>query len=492
MALIQLNNVTFTYDGSYTPVFEHLSLHLDTDWKLGVIGRNGKGKTTLLNLLLGKYRFEGSISAPVSFSAFPFVVHDPSCTVLKIMEEMVPFCMQWQFERELSLLDVEESLLQRSFQTLSYGEQTKVLIAALFLKEDTFLLLDEPTNHLDMDAREKLGTYLNRKQGFLLVSHDRALLDHCTDHILAMNRETIEVQKGNFSSWKKNQENQDSFELAQHEKLRKEANRLETAQRRSANWAEKVEKTKRGTRNSGLRPDTGYLGHQSAKMMKRSKGIEARREEALEQTNTLLKNLETTEELKVVQLPYHTQRYASFEQVGVAYGERQIFSNITFTVERGERIALYGRNGTGKSTLLKLLLGELIPYSGKMILGKNLRISYVPQNAEFLSGTLDAFIKNRQVDGVLLRAILRKFDFSRTQFEQPLEEYSAGQKKKVLLAASLCEPAHLHVWDEPLNYIDILSRMQLEKLLLAYQPSIVFVEHDRAFCEAVATKFIQL
>lgn len=477
MALIQLNDVTFTYDGSYTPVFEHLSLHLDTNWKLGVIGRNGKGKTTLLNLLLGKYSFEGRISAPVSFSAFPFAVQDTSRTVLEVMEEMVPACMQWQFERELLLLGAEESLLERPFQTLSYGEQTKVLIAALFLKEDTFLLLDEPTNHLDMDAREKLGAYLKRKQGFLLISHDRALLDQCTDHILSMNRETIEVQKGNFSSWKKNQENQDSFELAQHERLRKEANRLEAAQRRSANWAEKVEKTKRGTRNSGLRPDTGYLGHRSAKMMKRSKGIEARREEALEQTNILLKNIETAETLKLEQLPYHTRRYASFEQVGVAYGERQIFSNITFTVEQGERIALYGRNGTGKSTLLKLLLGEPIPYSGKILIGNNLRISYVPQSAEFLSGSLDEFIKNRQVEGVLLRAILRKFDFSRTQFEKPLEEYSAGQKKKVLLAASLCEPAHLHVWDEPLNYIDILSRMQLEELLLTNRPTILFVEH---------------
>ncbi len=124
--------------------------------------------------------------------------------------------------------------------------------------------------------------------------------------------------------------------------------------------------------------------------------------------------------------------------------------------------------------------------------GPRLRISCVPQDTGFLSGSLKTFAREREIDESLFKAILRKLDFSRTQFEKDMADYSAGQKKKVLLAASLCEQAHLHVWDEPMNYVDVLSRMQLEELLLSYRPTLLFVEHDRRFCERVATGTLEL
>ncbi len=146
-----------------------------------------------------------------------------------------------------------------------------MLLAAFFLKENSFLLIDEPTNHLDMKARKLVGDYLNGKKGFILVSHDRSFLDNCIDHILSINKTAIEIQKGNFSSWWENKQRQDRFELAENEKLRKDITRLASAARRTADWSDKVEKTKWGTKISGIKPDKGYLGHKASRMMQRAK-----------------------------------------------------------------------------------------------------------------------------------------------------------------------------------------------------------------------------
>ena len=151
-----------------------------------------------------------------------------------------------------------------------------------------------------------------------------------------------------------------------------------------------------------------------------------------------------------------------------------------------------GGNGSGKSSIVKLICGEDIPYSGHIKIGSRLIISYVPQNASFLAGDLDEYAAQQKIDLTLFKAILRKLDFSRTQFEKDMRDYSAGQKRKVLLARSLCEQAHVYIWDEPLNYIDVLSRMQIEELITAYRPTMIFVEHDRAFCRNIATKTIRL
>jgi len=324
MSMIRVENLTFAYPSSYDNIFENVNFQIDTDWKLGFVGRNGRGKTTFLNLLLGKYEYHGKIQASVQFDYFPYPVNDKNRLTTDILSEVCPLAEEWELLRELSYLEVRDDVLWRPFFTLSNGEQTKVLLAALFLNDGHFLLIDEPTNHLDMKAREAVSAYLKRKKGFILVSHDRCFLDGCVDHILSINRSNIEVQSGNFSTWFTNFQRQQEFELAQNVKLKKsiaEANR---------------------------------------------------------------------------------------------------------------------------------------------------------------------------VDESLFKAILRKMDFSRIQFEKKMEDFSAGQKKKVLIAKSLCEQAHLYVWDEPLNYIDIYSRMQIENLIREFSPTMIFVEHDLAFRNNIATKSICL
>ena len=499
MSLINISNLTFAYEGSYDNIFTDVSFHIDTDWKLGFSGRNGRGKTTFLQLLMGLYDYSGSISASVSFEYFPFMVSDSSKNTLDILASIAPKALLWQIQRELSLLEIEKDVLERPFFTLSLGEQTKVLLAGLFLRENSFLLIDEPTNHLDMSARQIVAGYLNKKSGFILVSHDRMFLDGCIDHILSINKTNIEIQSGNFSSWYYNKQLRDDFELAENEKLKKDIKRLETAARQSSQWADKVESAKMGKGAATIRKkghtgiDTmAYYGEKSKRMQQRRKNLERRQQSAINEKSSLLKNIESAEPLKIHPLKYHASRLLQVENLTVAYGSKEVLCDVNFILEQGERLALLGGNGSGKSSIIKLLNGEIIPHTGSISMGSRLAISYVAQDTSFLAGSLDEYAKKQQIDITLLKANLRKLDFSRLQFEKDLRDYSAGQKKKVLLAGSLCQQAHVYIWDEPLNYIDILSRMQVEELIATYKPTMIFVEHDQAFCDKVATKTVSL
>lgn len=332
MSLISVNNLTFGYDGSLKNIFENVSFNIDTDWKLGLIGRNGKGKTTFLKLLLDKYEYKGTISKNVEFDYFPFEIKNKERMTIEVVNEIAPNVEDWEIIKELNLLNTDTEILYRNFKLLSGGEQVKILLVSLFLKGKNFLLIDEPTNHLDNETRDSLVVYLKKKKGFILVSHDRNFLDKVVDHIISINNTNIDVQKGNFSSWQENKDRQDNFEMIQNEKLKKDITRLEIASKNTANWSNKVEKSKYNTTNSGSSVDRGYIGHQSAKMMKKAK----------------------------------------------------------------------------------------------------------------------------------------------------------------VMAKSISESANLYIWDEPLNYIDILTRIQIEDAILKYKPTLIFVEHDETFIEKVATKIINL
>jgi len=536
MSLIGVNDLSFTYEGSYEPVFEHVSFQIDTDWKLGFTGRNGRGKTTFLRLLQGFYEYQGTISASVDFDYFPFEVEDKKADTLEIILGRMPDVEFWQLKRELSKLQVKEEVLYRPFETLSFGEQTKVLLAALFLRENCFLLIDEPTNHLDREGRRLLGEYLSQKQGFLLVSHDRAFLDSCVDHMLSINRSDILVQKGNFSVWYENKQRQDAFEQSEHDRLKKDIGRLEGAIKKTRTWGDKVEGTKIGGIADRLHSNVGsraYLGEKSRKMQKRRKNLEKRQERAVEEKKGLLRNVETVQSLRLEPLTYHKEVLVNARELTIFYGDRKVCGPVDFEIRRGDRISLQGRNGCGKSSVIKAILAragekeggdetmlsgaggkrgraeqeKLVRTEGKetqenrrnpvraegiLETGSGLIISYISQDTSYLSGTLDEYAKGYGVDQTLFKALLRKLDFSREQFEKPIEVFSEGQKKKVLIARSLCQKAHLYIWDEPLNYIDIYSRMQIEELIRQWNPTLLCVEHDAAFTESIGADVVEL
>ena len=493
MSLINISNLTFGYDGSYENIFENVSLRLDTDWKLGFTGRNGRGKTTFLKLLMGMEEYRGSITSDVKFDYFPFNIHDRSMFPADIAAEINPEAEYWQIQKELNLLGVNADILYRPFETLSNGERTKFMLAIMFTRQDNFLLIDEPTNHLDAEGRRKVSEYLNSKKGFILVSHDRSFMDNCIDHILSINRTNIELYQGDFSTWFENKTRRDNFEISENIKLKKEISKLTQAAKRSAAWADKTEKGKYRDNNKNSEGffDRGFVGHKAAKAMKRSKNIEARREKAAEEKSELLKNIESKEELKIAPIKF-TGEILTVKDLAVKYDGRIINEPVSFGIEYGDRALIRGVNGCGKSSIIKAVAEGGIEFEGDMQTGRGFTVSYVPQDTSFLSGSLREFAEKRGIDESLFKTILRKMDFPRREFDMNLETYSEGQKKKVLIAASLCDRAHLYVWDEPLNYIDIFSRMQIEELIAEYKPTMLFVEHDMEFSENTATKIIEL
>lgn len=551
MSQISVSNLTFCYEGSFDNIFENVSFLIDTDWKLGFIGRNGKGKTTFLNLLTGKLReYQGHISTSAVFDYFPYQITEQQmeqCSV-EFMEQLKPGCELWRVICELEKLHLEADVLYRPFRTLSHGERTKVMLAILFCGENDFLLIDEPTNHLDQDSRDIVKEYLRQKKGFILVSHDRDLLDACIDHVLVLNRCTIEVQSGNFSSWWENKNRMDAFHEAENEKHRKEIRRLNKAAERTREWADKNEQTKIGfdpvkehDRSIGAR---AYIGAKTKKMQSRRTQMEKRIADEIERKEGLLQDIERPVDLKIMPMRHHKEVLISARDYGIAYRTQDrdgisedngayeaglriaeaadshiIFSNFNFELRQGERVFLHGENGCGKSSLIKAILAcdaerkmtaqndgmlnandldgamrlpENMQESGTLTTASGLVISYINQDTSHLWGSLKEYSRRNDLDESLFLAILRQLDLERVQFAKNIEDYSEGQKKKVLIAASLLKPAHLYIWDEPLNYIDVFSRMQIESLILQYQPSMLIVEHDVRFREKIATRVVEM
>ena len=520
---VSIRDLSFTYDGSYTPVFEHVSFNFDTSWRLGLIGRNGKGKTTLLRLLMGEMKPQGRIDMPLTPVYFPYPVADASANTREVMLQAAndgprsgfsPIsdsdCLQspsvasaaysgdgrveeWQLVCELNQLDVDHSVLDRPFCTLSKGEQTKVLLAALFAREDAYPLIDEPTNHLDTHGRQLVADYLRRKDGFLLISHDRAFLNRCIDHVLSLNRSDVWVMQGNYDTWEARLNQQNEYEQGRNEALRRDIRHLEESARRSAEWSAKAERGKFHVPESvSAVVDRGFVGAKAASVMKKATNAVRRKERAIEEKRGLLHNVEKVGELKLTVLQHPKDVLISVADGRVAYDGRAVCEGISFTLRRGERIALSGPNGCGKSSVLKALVGAGGSLTGSISIAPNLIVSYVPQQTDDLRGSVSEFIRKSGVDETLFKAILRNMDFTRDLFDRPIHHMSQGQKKKLLLARSLCIPAHLYVWDEPMNYIDVLSRVQLEGLLLEYAPTLLLVEHDAVFLQRVCTRVIDL
>ncbi|MBR5974870.1 MAG: ABC-F family ATP-binding cassette domain-containing protein [Clostridiales bacterium] len=506
MARIQVNDLTFSYESSFDPIFEHVSFMIDTSWKLGFIGRNGKGKTTFLNLLLGKYEYSGTIRCDVPCDYFPYKTspQDGEKTADELMEDWKPGVESWRVMCELSELQVDEELLYRPFRTLSFGEKTKVMLAVLFAGENDFLLIDEPTNHLDKEARDIVKTYLAGKKGFILVSHDRDLLDACVDHVLVLQRSTIEVQSGNFSSWWENKERADAFARAENEKHMKEIGRLKGAMQQSQSWATKGENTKIGfdpiKEHDRSKNTRGYIGAKTKKMEARVKVFEQRMEKNIEEKEGLLQDVEQIRDLRLSPLTHFRDRLVETRELSLRYPDAEVpvFSGLTFEIRNGERVFLQGRNGCGKSSLIKAILeaagydGADFVLDGRLEVAPHLQISYINQDTSHLHGDLRMHAFEHGVDYSLFLAVLRQLALEQAQFDKNIEEFSEGQKKKVLIATSLLTPAHLYIWDEPLNYVDVFSRMQLEKLIEEYAPTMLVVEHDVRFREKMATKVVEM
>ncbi len=486
MSNISIKNLTFAYPGQAV-LFDNANFELDTSWRLGLLGRNGRGKTTLFKLLQNKLSYTGTINVSVPLAYFPQPLGDQTQLALYCLQETGNF-LEWELKRELKLFGISEDLLWQPFNTLSGGEQTKLMLCALFCQSDHFFLLDEPTNHLDLAGRQELVAYLKqKKQGFIVTSHDRTFLNQTIDHTLVIERNQLRLENGDLASYEMQKKRRDSHDIQQNEKTRHELKRLKQAALTKENWASQAERQKQNNSHA----DKGFIGRRAAKVMKRATSLKSRAEEQIKQKETQLKNLEVSEPLSLNYQPTHKQVLVEAKDFSLAY-DQQLFSPLNFEVKAGEIVILKGNNGSGKSSLFQALLGSSKATASGELSINTPNISVVRQDFSANRGTLKEFAQKRDLDYTLLLTLLKKLGFERHTFDVLLENMSLGQQKKVELAASLATPAELYLWDEPLNYLDTYNQDQLLALLQETKPALLVIEHDQNFIDQIADTVIEL
>lgn len=520
---IVLDDLSFHFEAPHVQVFEGVSQVLHTTWRTALVGRNGRGKTTILRLLRGELvptggrvhmpcvtgyfpyeplSKEGSTRDVIREAIAPFSAWEAEMEVLlgagdpisltrygeiaETFEKLGGYRIEGVIEKEFGALGMAPELLDRPFGTLSGGEQTRALIVALFARPDRFPLLDEPTNHLDMAGREKLGAYLARQAGFILVSHDRHVLELCADHVVSLNRSDVRVHKGSFGDWECQMAREEEQERRSRANLQREIRSLERAARERRDWSNAKEKEKRGAF------DKGRIGHLAAKQMKRALGIERRSTQKIAEKESLLKNAEKHRRLKLVAATGTPKTLLRVSEVSIGLTNVPLVTELTFAIAVGERVAIIGPNGCGKTTLLRTITGALEPLEGEVGLSPRLVRACAYQTPLWRTGALRDHLTRAEIGETHFRSVMGCFGVHGELFERPLESFSQGQLKKVDLCRSFVAPAHLLIWDEPMNYIDLMSREMIEDVILEQQPSMLFVEHDRRFVERVATDIIEL
>ncbi len=524
MAQIEVKNLTFYYNDYYHPVFEKLNLNLDTDWKMALIGRNGRGKTTLLKLLQGSLEASsGSITRIGSVSYFPYsydTKYKKAIDVVKeciggirtmelLMEEYAGdneryfevleqyisldgFEIESRIYKELAQMKLSSELLERDFASLSGGEQTCMLIIALFLRKDPFVLLDEPTNHLDREKKEFLKGYLKKKKGYIIVSHDTLFLDEVTDHILAINKTDVSLEQGTYSTWWRNMELKEQFELRTRQRLIQEISQLERQSQLNRTWSDAGNTQKYAFAGNGRTNGTRAY-------MTQAKAAEQHIKENLEKKKLLLRNMEEEKQLSIYQDILEEECLLSAENISYCYEGKKtwLFKDISLRVYRGDKIWIRGLNGVGKTTLLKVLSGRL--ESTNIIYADGLSIAYASQEPHWKSGDLKECFRRelRNPDDFFelyakFKQICFLFDLPEEFDQRPLETLSSGELKKIDIARVLSSNHQVLFLDEPLNFMDVYFKAQLQAAVSDKELTVIFVEHNEEFSKAVANKVLEL
>ncbi|GFP09801.1 ribosomal protection-like ABC-F family protein [Lactobacillus helveticus] len=500
MSNIKIVNLSFRYNDSSENIFNNLNLNLDSFWKLGLVGRNGRGKTTFLNLLRGKLYGSGKIQTKIPFSYYPITINEPKNITFYELQKQKNFD-QWKLERELNLMNVGIDLLWQPFNTLSGGERTKVLLALSFTDRDSFALIDEPTNHLDEISRKEVANYLVKQtKGYIVVSHDRDFLNQVTDHILAIENTEIHLYQGDFYTYEDTKQKRDEFNQLKNKKLQGEIKNLNRKYVRFNNWSDSIEAQKysgmktKHIINRRTQLNKGAIGHDAAKMMKKAINTRRRLDRKIDSKRGLMANIEDVPELTINFKPNYHQTLLETQHFSLTVGNKCLFDNLNLIIRNHGVISLEGKNGSGKSKFLKLLLGQAVDssYQGKYKLTNGLSISYLPQNFNQYTGTLKEFAKKQKIPYERLLNLLKKMGFPRSSFNTPIEKMSMGQQKRVAITKSLVEPADLYLWDEPANYLDIFNQDQIIKLLQKIKPAMLLIEHDQHFIKQVANQRIKL
>lgn len=515
MTICSVNNVTKSFGGNI--IFENISLEIKNGERVGLVGRNGSGKTTIFQLLTGMESLDagaihmkkgtriGHVAQIPKFDE-GMTVYDVLSSAFKaekeleremrtlennMAEEREPSALQKLMERygviqekfaflggyeiEASLMKVANGLqvtelFPRSFLELSGGEQTKISLAYMLLQKPDLLLLDEPTNHLDLFAVEWLEQFLKEYNGTVVViSHDRYFLDEVVTKIFDLEDGESHVYHTNYSRFVEEKEERLLQEFQAYQEQQKKIKKMKEAIKRLREWA-----------NQANPPNEGL--HKRARSMER----------ALERTEKLKKPIL---ERKQMGLQFEGQERSGkdvvvMKEVSKGFAEHLLFNEANLHVRFQERAAIVGRNGTGKTTLLKLLLEEIEPDAGEIRIGSSVKIGYLSQHAygNMKSNVLEAFRECVAVTEGEARHILAKFLFYGPAVFKKVTQLSGGEKMRLRLAQLMYQDINFLILDEPTNHLDIESREVLEEALEQYNGTILAVSHDRYFLNKLFEK----
>ena len=467
MSQISVSSLTFCYEGSYDNIFENVSFAIDTDWMLGFIGRNGRGKTTFLKLLMGEYDYRGSIASSVEFDYFPFDVAEPDALAMDCVASVCPDAEEWEILREINRLNVDAGVLYRPFNTLSHGERTKLMLAGLFLRRNRLLLIDEPTNHLDAESIDWLEQHLQQYEGTVIaVTHDRYFLDNVAGWILELDRGEGIPWKGNYSGWLDQKTTRMAMEEKQESKRRKTLERELEWVRMSPSGRHAKSKARLSAYDKMMNEDT------------------KQKEEKLE--------------IFIPNGPRLGDVVIEAHDVSKAFGDRVLYEGLDFSLPPAGIVGVIGANGTGKTTLFRMIMGLETPTSGSFRVGPTVKLAYVDQQHksidpektvfEVISGGLDLMtLGNRQVNA---RAYVARFNFSGADQEKKCGMLSGGERNRLHLALALKEEGNVLLLDEPTNDIDVNTLRALEEGLENFAGCAVVISHDRWFLDRIATHIL--
>ena len=514
--MISLDNLTVSY-GGWT-LFDNISFLINPKDRIGLVGRNGAGKTTLLRLIMGEQQpTSGAVTigtdCTLGYLPQTMRVHDTTSLVeetAKAFEEVnglekeiarltaeIAERTDYETERYSDLLhrlneaqdrfamlggetreaDIEKTLLGLGFKRSDFARPTaefsggwrmRIELAKLLLRRPSIFLLDEPTNHLDIESIQWLEEYLKNYSGaVLLISHDRAFLDNVTTR-------TVELSLGKVTDYK--------VPYSKYVELRRE--RREQQKAAYENQQRMIEKTEEFIEKFRYKPTKSNQVQSRIKQLEKLDRLEIE-EEDLSHLN-----------IKFPPAPRSGQVVAEIKEAGMSFGAKHVFSGADFTIEKGDRIALVGRNGEGKTTLARMLIGELTPTEGSIRLGANVNIGYYAQNQDdLMDGEFTVFdTLDRVAVGDIrtrLRDILGAFLFRGEDIDKKVKVLSGGERSRLAMARMMLEPRNLLVLDEPTNHMDMRSKDILKEAIMKYDGTVVVVSHDREFLDGMVDKIYE-
>ena len=492
-------------------ILDGLTFQVDSGERVGLLGKNGCGKTTLLRILTGQLDWdEGEVVlAPdkrvgliSQIPVYPagYTVEDVLDTAFRPLREMEEEMEQLAARMErgedpallrrydqltaafeagggydtdtrknkvCSGLQIGPGMREQLFDRLSGGEKTRVNLGRLILEDTDILLLDEPTNHLDLKATEWLEEYLDKFKGTVLaVSHDRWFLDRVVDRVIEIQEGKAEFYSGNYSFYVVEKERRYQEKLKQYEKEQAKIQQLEKAAEQLRIWA--------------------YSGND--KIFKRAQSMEKRIERM---RTTDRPTRERKMEVRFGEREFRGDEVLTIKGLSKSFGQRALFSGVDLEVVGGERIALLGDNGTGKSTLIKILMGEEGPDEGKIRMGPTVKIGYLPQIIHFdhpERNLVDTMIYDQDCSTQTARNRLAAFNFRGEDVFKPVSALSGGEQSRLRLCMLMDEKINLLILDEPTNHLDIQSREWIEEAVEEYEGNLLFVSHDRYFIDRFATR----